>query len=339
MNPIVVPIVALVALLALLGALLFDHYHKSSNTATAPAVTVGPTDTPAPTPKPTATPITVATPVTTKAGVAAEVNGIAVPISIYSAEVNASSMQMQAGGQDPNTGATTPGISPLSAAGKKQLDTARKTILDNLIDTYLVVGYARAHHLDASKKAVDAALNTYYTQAGGKATFQKQIQSEGFTMAQVTDIVTTQVAFNNVTAAIEKTIKCPPCTGRHVRHILLATKDKALADKLAKQLQANHGATFAALAKKYSTDSSKAQGGDIGVVSPGSTVAEFDKAVYKQLKIGQISNPVKSQYGYHIIQVLNVAPSDTDKQTFFTNWIKAQHKAATIHTYVQLPKS
>jgi foldase protein PrsA len=341
MNPIIVPIVALVALLALLGALIFDHYHKTSNTASsAPAATVGPTATPQPTPMPTATPITVATAVTTKAGVAAEVNGVIVPMNIYTAEVNASSLQMQAGGHDPNTGATIAGVSPLTAAGKKQLDTAKKTILANLIDTYLVVGYAKAHHLDASKKDVDALLNNYYSQAGGVATFQKQIQSEGFTMALVKDIVTSQVAFNNVTTAIEKTEKCPPCSGRHVRQILLGLKNKALAATLAKELQANHGATFAALAKKYSTDTAtKSLGGDLGVVVTGQSLAEVDKAIFKQLKVGQISAPVKSSDGYHILEVLNLAASDTDKQTFFTKWIKARHKTATIHTYVQTPKS
>src|SRR5947209_1095382 len=89
MNMIVVPIIALCALLALLGALLFDHFHKGNSTA-SPAITV-PTQAPAPTAVPTATLVVLPTPVTTKPGVAAVVNGEPVPMDIYNAEVQANS--------------------------------------------------------------------------------------------------------------------------------------------------------------------------------------------------------------------------------------------------------
>jgi len=87
---------------------------------------------------------------------------------------------------------------------------------------------------------------------------------------------------------------------REVRHILVKTK--AEADKLRGELE--NGADFAALAKQHSEDpGSKEQGGKL-TVSKGQTVEAFDKAAFS-LDTNEISEPVKTQYGYHIIQPLS----------------------------------
>ena len=83
------------------------------------------------------------------------------------------------------------------------------------------------------------------------------------------------------------------------RHILV--KDEKTALEVKKKLDA--GEKFEDLAKKYSTDTASAQsGGDLGYFGPGKMVPEFDKAAFA-LKVNEISAPVKSEYGYHIIQV------------------------------------
>lgn len=104
---------------------------------------------------------------------------------------------------------------------------------------------------------------------------------------------------------------------REVRHILVKTK--SLAQQIETKLK--NGASFAALAKKYSTDTgSAAQGGKLCVAHGGSsgacqqTVPPFDKAAFS-LKTNEISQPVQSVYGWHIIQPL-AAVKPAHVQTF-----------------------
>jgi len=128
---------------------------------------------------------------------------------------------------------------------------------------------------------------------------------------------------------------------REVRHILV--NSKTLADKIASQLKS--GASFAKLAKKYSKDTaSAAQGGKLCVAHGGSsgacqqTVPPFDKAAFS-LKANEISQPVKSVYGWHVIQAIgSIKPAHTQsfqevesqiqsnlaqqqKQVAWSNWL------------------
>jgi foldase protein PrsA len=93
-----------------------------------------------------------------------------------------------------------------------------------------------------------------------------------------------------------------------VRHILV--KSKAKADQLRAQLE--DGGDFAALAKANSEDTgSKANGGKL-TISKGQTVAPFDQTAFL-LTVNQISRPVKTEYGYHIIQPLSAVKDATTK--------------------------
>jgi peptidyl-prolyl cis-trans isomerase D len=97
----------------------------------------------------------------------------------------------------------------------------------------------------------------------------------------------------------------------HVRHILLKTTDKpkeevpkvkARAEELLKQIRS--GADFAELARKHSEDpGSAAKGGDLGWVVRGQTVKAFEDTAFT-LKPNQVSNVVATEYGFHILQVL-----------------------------------
>jgi peptidyl-prolyl cis-trans isomerase SurA len=98
-------------------------------------------------------------------------------------------------------------------------------------------------------------------------------------------------------------------TQTRARHILLRPSAQLSAEVAARRLadyrtQIERGAvTFEALARQNSEDPSAAQGGDLGWVSPGSFVPEFEEAM-NQLSVGGISQPVVSRFGVHLIQVL-----------------------------------
>ena len=86
----------------------------------------------------------------------------------------------------------------------------------------------------------------------------------------------------------------------HCAHILV--EKLSLAQEI--KIKIANGESFANLAKQYSIDSSKKRGGDLGFFGRGMMVQEFEKAAFV-LEKGQVSDIVKTQFGYHIIKRLD----------------------------------
>ncbi len=182
------------------------------------------------------------------------------------------------------------------------------------------------------------ASPTPYTEEGFKSQYNKTLDSlKNYNISEKT--------FRNVYEArllrqklIDAITKDTPHTEEMVwaRHILVETE--AEAETILKDLQS--GADFAKLAKERSKDTgSGANGGDLGWFGKGQMVPEFETAAFS-LKVGEISKPVKSQFGYHIIQVLGHEdrPMTEDqyqqkKQTEFDDWLKGVREKANIKTY------
>lgn len=101
-----------------------------------------------------------------------------------------------------------------------------------------------------------------------------------------------------------------PITETLSRHILLRNRPGLSDQDAERRLQGYRDQVraktvdFAELAKKYSEDGSAPNGGELGWMSPGDLVPEFEQAM-NRLQIGEVSNPVKSEFGWHLIQVMD----------------------------------
>ncbi|MEJ8796677.1 peptidylprolyl isomerase [Trinickia caryophylli] len=126
----------------------------------------------------------------------------------------------------------------------------------------------------------------------------------------------------------------PKLVQTHVRHILVRVGPGGMPEQQARELavkirqQVAAGGDFAKFARSYSQDGSASQGGDLGWISPGETVPEFERAM-NSLKDGEVSPPVRTEYGYHVIEVLGRrdAPGSIQQQMELARQAIGQRKA------------
>ncbi len=119
----------------------------------------------------------------------------------------------------------------------------------------------------------------------------------------------------------------------HVRHILIKVNQVVSAADAKRKLQdlrarlINKAATFDELAKLHSNDGSASKGGDLGWIYPGDTVPEFERAM-DGLAIGEISEPVESQFGQHLIEVTERKKEDLsqDRQRLLARQVLRERK-------------
>jgi parvulin-like peptidyl-prolyl isomerase len=187
---------------------------------------------------------------------------------------------------------------------------------------------------DKVNKRIQQLKQQFY--GGSDERYKKTLQQQGLTEDQAKEEVRAQLISEELFKKVTSNIKVSKAEisayysahksqyqqpqSREVRHILV--QKKALADKLYAQLKG--GANFAALAKRYSKDPGSASNGGKLTVSKGQTVPTFDKAAFT-LKKGELSPPVHTQYGYHIIQALSdVKPAQSTPLSKVAASIKQQ---------------
>jgi peptidyl-prolyl cis-trans isomerase C len=207
---------------------------------------------------------------------------------------------------------------PFPKAGTAEYEQLKGQAITFLVQQAEVEEQAKKLGVDISDAKVDQEIARYKKQfyGGSDARYEKAVKQQGLTDAQAREAIrqqlVSQALFKKVTGDVKvsdadikqyynthKTQYVQP-ESRDVRHILVTKK--ALADSLYQQLKS--GGNFAKLAKQYSKDPGSAAHGGKLTVSKGQTVPQFDKTAFS-LKTGQISQPVHTQYGYHIIQALS----------------------------------
>ena len=126
---------------------------------------------------------------------------------------------------------------------------------------------------------------------------------------EVSDVLRSPNGFH-VVKLIERRgqAKAPAINQTRARHVLIRTKEGTSEAEVRQRLSRLRerivaGEEFGEIAKVNSEDGTAAKGGDLGWISPGETVPEFERAM-NALKIGEISPPVQSPFGWHLVQVL-----------------------------------
>ena len=124
---------------------------------------------------------------------------------------------------------------------------------------------------------------------------KEELQQKVFVLGKLKDLATDEAVQQRYEQFVKEQSEKEEVKARH---ILVATEDeaKAIAEEIKK------GGNFEEIAKEKSSDSSKDKGGDLGYFSKGQMVKQFEDAAFA-LKVGEVSAPIKTDFGWHIIKV------------------------------------
>ncbi|MEO8445310.1 MAG: SurA N-terminal domain-containing protein [Gammaproteobacteria bacterium] len=224
-------------------------------------------------------------------------------------------------------------ISPTAYEQEQQSLLAVRQLQDGLVESsfFTPTEFRRLIELDQERRDVAYVLLDPQELGGGMTVSDQDVQAyyaanQGqFQSTEAADLDYVEVALADMARAyapdeeaLRKAYDADPtrfrsAEERRARHILIAvdaTRTDAAAKTLADEIESKlaGGADFAALAAQYSSDTGSAsRGGDLGFAARGNYVPAFDKALF-DLKTGETSPPVKTEFGYHIIRLDELRP-------------------------------
>lgn len=166
-------------------------------------------------------------------------------------------------------------------------EEGRNQLLNQIISFELIYNYAKDNGMENEKEYIqrlEAAKKELLTQTA----VNKLLSDVEVTDEEIKDYYEVNEHFFKAEESVT------------ARHILVSTLDEA--QDIKKKI--DDGMNFEVAAMRYSTCPSKEQGGNLGTFTRGRMVPEFEKAAF-ELPVGAVSEPVKTQFGYHLIKVEN----------------------------------
>lgn len=249
------------------------------------------------------------------APLAARVNGAGILLDSYNRQIAQAQAALVSQGLDIKT-----------ASGQEALKSLKQQVLDQMIDEVIIAQQADREGIRVTDNDLNARLAQMIQDAGSVDKLNEYLSKNQMTLSDLCQQVRNQLLgeamLNRVTSLLTAQVEQV-----HARQILVSTPQ--LAQEILKQLRA--GKDFAALAKQYSMDeASKDNGGDLGWFPRGVMDPQLE-AIAFQLKPGQISDVIKTQYGYHVIKVeehdkSRALPPDlmqSQRQQAFLAWLRA----------------
>ena len=260
---------------------------------------------------------------------------------------------------------------------RRIFNKAKKNVLNKIIEQKLQLHYAKLNRLEASKNDIDNAIEDIKTKNNfSDELFKTTLEREGLTFKIYRDSLKQQITLSRVLNAEvrsrikinEKEVKSYYLKNKKkflkpleikAYHIIFVVSDKDTKAKTMKQKKkalrvlklARKGDDFIELARTHSEGPSKNSGGDLGWVKKGAMISSFEDAAFS-LRKGEISGLVKTDYGYHIIKVVDRRKAkngtldearDEIKNVLFKNkyediydkWMGELKKNAFIEVYLE----
>ena len=215
-----------------------------------------------------------------------------------------------------------------SADGKKLVTQIKQHALDKLKSDALVAQLADQKHVKVTDKEVNDLINQLYQRYGGKATLLKTLnQIYGWNLNDLHRVVYKQLLAKD----LEDKVTADPAVDATAKK----TAESVLSD-------IKGGADFGDMAKKKSQASDAASGGDLGFFTKGQ-LPDNEQAAAEALQPGQVSDVIKTQYGYEIIKVLEKKDDGSIhaqhiliKTVDFNSWFQAQLNQAKTTKYIKV---
>ena len=274
--------------------------------------------------------------------------------------------------------AANPGLAP--EANKEAYTKMKNEILDYLINQELMFQEGKKAELLANDKEIEAETMKVKQNFRSQAEFEQALKQQGLTENKYQDLVKRVMTMRKVIDAKVRPL-AKPVTDAEISsfyeshkqnfvdkekvkasHILIKASSNASAQEKAEAKEkiesilkeiSQDGSNFADLAKKYSQCPSASQGGDLGFFNRGDMVKPFEDSAFS-MQIGQVSGIVETNFGYHIIRVVDKkqnrqlaldevsgqikeALSDEALNVALADWLKPLREKASIKVNVPQP--